>query len=457
MTDIMHRPNRQGESSSFIDEGLIDSQEPFSQAHLAEIFKVSPNAPDRLLSRESGRLEFKESFNFGSLPEYARTMAAFANATGGYLVFGVGNNPRKLIGLKGDAFDRLDPEKLTEGLNEIFSPEIHWIQSITSIGEKRFGLIYSFSCGQKPVVAMKAIGKISEGDILYRYRGRTQRIRYAELRSILEEGRRQEQQLWMDHLRQIARIGVSDAAILDIKKGVAQGKGGTLIIDESLLDKIQFIREGEFNEKDGAPTVRVIGDAQVSQQVMLPMRRTVVRTRAILVEDIVKAFLNQEKVREPEKYITQICHETSAFLPVYYFAHLAKMTHQNLLRLVEATLSRSPAKERLLERIKKDECFHEPVSQSGTDAARAKAEYRSDWISGSLTWPTDRLKKVYIFKALRSLTGKEFKAEVVFPFLLTGFKKYYYDKNHNIADDIRRAICHVDCELFRWRLKNEEA
>lgn len=356
--------------SQYAEVSLLDSQEPFSQEHLAEIFKVSPNEPDRLLSRESGKLEFKESFNFASLPEYARTMAAFANASGGYLVFGVGNSPRKLLGLRGDAFDKLDPERLTEGLNELFSPELNWIQSVSSFGSKRFGLIYTFPCLRKPVVAMKAIGKIIEGDILYRYRGRTQRIRYAELSSILEEGRRQEQQLWMRHLRQISRIGVSDAAILDIKAGVAKGQGGTLVIDESLLGKIQFIKEGQFDEKDGAPTVRLIGDAKVSQKPMLPMRRTVIQTRAIRLEDIVKSFLQQEKVGEPEKYITQICHETTAFLPVYYYAILAKMSREDLFRLVEGTKSRSPAKSKLVERLSKPECFHESIPATGTETAK---------------------------------------------------------------------------------------
>jgi hypothetical protein len=55
---------------------------PFTPEILAEIFKTSLETPDRLLSRESGWLEFKESYNWNSWPEYARTLAGFANAEG---------------------------------------------------------------------------------------------------------------------------------------------------------------------------------------------------------------------------------------------------------------------------------------------------------------------------------------------------------------------------------------
>jgi hypothetical protein len=55
---------------------------PFDAATLDEIFKFDPDNDQRLSSRESGKLEFKEAFHFGSADEYAKTMAAFANTAG---------------------------------------------------------------------------------------------------------------------------------------------------------------------------------------------------------------------------------------------------------------------------------------------------------------------------------------------------------------------------------------
>ena len=42
-----------------------------------------------LKHRESKKIEFKKRFSFGSLGRYARSMAAFANAEGGYIIFGI--------------------------------------------------------------------------------------------------------------------------------------------------------------------------------------------------------------------------------------------------------------------------------------------------------------------------------------------------------------------------------
>lgn len=86
---------------------------PFSQEKLTRIFAVSPKNPDRLISRESSWLEFKESFNFQNLWKYIRSAAAFANAKGGYIIYGVANSPHKLIGLRDQRLNALDPERLT--------------------------------------------------------------------------------------------------------------------------------------------------------------------------------------------------------------------------------------------------------------------------------------------------------------------------------------------------------
>ena len=81
---------------------------PFSQEELNYIFRTSPKNPDRLVSRESSNLEFKLSFGWKGLPRYLKSFAAFANMKGGYLVFGVANRPRKLVGLT----DTSPPKKI---------------------------------------------------------------------------------------------------------------------------------------------------------------------------------------------------------------------------------------------------------------------------------------------------------------------------------------------------------
>ena len=108
----------------------------FSEDRLNNIFQVDPKRPERIKKRESKWLEFKEAFNWGAKRKYVRTMAAFANTKGGYIVFGVGDKPRILIGLTNDRFDSMDPAVISGFLNDTFSAELLWETHIHSFRGK---------------------------------------------------------------------------------------------------------------------------------------------------------------------------------------------------------------------------------------------------------------------------------------------------------------------------------
>ncbi len=89
-----------------------------------------------LRSRESNRVEFKQSFNKANTAMYAKTMASYANNSGGYIIFGIQDTPRKVIGLKNDNFENMKQEQFTEAVNALFSPAIEWEMGIVVINEK---------------------------------------------------------------------------------------------------------------------------------------------------------------------------------------------------------------------------------------------------------------------------------------------------------------------------------
>jgi hypothetical protein len=221
----------------------------------------------RLHHRENQELEFKEQFNFAGLAEYFRDFAAFANNRGGYLIFGVTDSPRKATGLSVSAanqFDKVDPEKITGYILNLFSTEIIWRHDVISHKGKKFGYFRVFEHHAKPVIAKKDEGKdqeIRNGDIYYRYGGRTQRIQSSELENIINGRIEQTNRSWIDLMSKIGSIGPQNAAILDTEAGVVEkGKNQVLVIDDALLKKISFIKEGEFSETEGAKTLKLIGD-----------------------------------------------------------------------------------------------------------------------------------------------------------------------------------------------------
>ena len=195
-----------------------------------------------LVGRESQVLEFKRSFNLRALAEYFRDFAAFANNRGGYMIFGVEDSPRQLTGLSDSAwarFNAIDPRRITEPLLGMFAPDIRWELEAFEMGEKRFGVFRIHESAQKPVIARKNQAKVRDGEIYYRYRGRTQKIRHAELETIIGARIEATNEKWRDLLKEIGQIGVNNAAVLDTtRSGVEGDVGKVLVLDEGLGRKL---------------------------------------------------------------------------------------------------------------------------------------------------------------------------------------------------------------------------
>jgi hypothetical protein len=214
--------------------------------------------------RETSSVEFKENFSWGNKDKYMKTMVSFANHKGGYLIFGVADEPRKLVGLTSAHFETQDEAKITSSLNGTFSPEVNYEKFTFSINSKNVGVIYTHKSQEGPVVAIKNDGEIKESEIYYRYNARNDKIKYPELRKVLESIRQQERLSWMNLFKNVSKSGPSNVAVLDIIQGTVKGDRGSALIDEKLIPKLQFIKEGNFTEK-GKPTLKLIGDVKAVQ------------------------------------------------------------------------------------------------------------------------------------------------------------------------------------------------
>jgi len=232
---------------------------------IQEILRAKPSG--HLFHREGQELEFKEQFNLAGLADYFRDFAAFANNRGGYVVFGVTDRPRRPIGLtrtSADQFEKVDPERISGFLLDIFSPSIGWEQQSYEVDGALFGVFRIQEAAVKPVIAKKGEGKnhiIKNGEIYYRYGGRTQKIQCAELESIINKRIQQNNDAWLDLVQKIGHAGPSNAAILDTEKSlIAKNDAQILVVDDGLAKKLRFIKEGHLDEKLGAPTLKLIGD-----------------------------------------------------------------------------------------------------------------------------------------------------------------------------------------------------
>lgn len=196
------------------------------------------------------KLEFKESF--GSIKEIKllHTIQAMANNKGGFILFGIkeeGQKTKKFIvsGLEHkQAEDLMQDKKLfSEKLAAHFGEDIKIGRGKEEVANKMIGYIEVFESHNKPLIS-------NDGDIYYRYDAETRKIKKLDLIRILENRTTQElKNIFYHHIETILKNGIENSAILNVKTGDVEGKSGNFVVDESLLPKIAFIKEGEFVEK----------------------------------------------------------------------------------------------------------------------------------------------------------------------------------------------------------------
>lgn len=313
----------------------------------------SVDATGKLKSRESNTVEFKESFNKNSTAKYAKTMAAYANNRGGYIIFGVKDNPREVVGLKNTNFENLSQEQFTEAINSLFSPAIDWecgcfISQMgrteasgeeveSTIEEKKIGWIYAEEAGQKPIVAQKANDgeKIVSGDVYYRYRARSQKIRYAEMQRIIEERLAKEREGLLKLFEVIRKSDTANLGIVNYNNGKITTPYGVDVAFErklvtQVLKKAKFIKEGSFDETDGIPVIKVTGNIDLAEEIPVPdvdpdtgypyIQKVLAERLSISTQDLY-ALIWYYKMKEAKKYHIEVT--TSKSGSVHKFSEFA--------------------------------------------------------------------------------------------------------------------------------------
>ena len=425
------------------------SRDPFSEARLSEVFKHHGNSWRRLVTRESGTIEFKRNFQRPLLPRYAKTMSAFANAHGGYLVFGVGNNPRVVEGMSNNQFENFDPETLTSLLNTNFAPEIPWQMRTHEIRSLNVGLIYVAPCRDKPVIATSNVSDvIKDGDIYYRYRGRSERIRFPELRKILEDSRRSEEQTWLRHFKSIARAGPENAAVFDVNSGTVTGRAGTFIIDRDLLPKVRFIREGQFQERTGAPAIRLVGEAQMIAAGVPVAGKVAIQPTVIRGPQIFDVFLRQAAIATPVDFIRALCFEQSAYLPIYYFISQAQMTIDQALQVIDEAECSARTKSPLAKRLQGgDDKLKLVIPATQGVASKQRRRHVDAFNNRRAELDLTSRDARYLFQAIRS---GEVEGSVA-DYVLTVLKSYdakIWNADEYMRSEYRKAVCYVDWDMF---------
>ncbi|OUR80374.1 hypothetical protein A9Q83_01355 [Alphaproteobacteria bacterium 46_93_T64] len=237
---------------------ITDDAAHISETTLAKLLPLAKDSTTHLDIIETDQIECKKGF---SLP--IKTIAAFANNKGGYLVLGVVDKTWEIVGIKEAKIKSFDFNQLNQTIRSNLGIEIEVKRKVLDFVGKKVAVFHVAPAHTKPVIFAKDGDDTAEGKIYYRYIGEDRLITASDLSKIIEDRVRNLSETVLNkHLSRILQIGIENAAIMDISTGEVEGKAGSFYVDEKLLPDLKFIKEGEFVEKAGKPALRLVGEVQ---------------------------------------------------------------------------------------------------------------------------------------------------------------------------------------------------
>lgn len=402
-----------------------------------KLFLQVQQGTEKLIIEETDRFELKESLNFSNRAEYARLIAALANARGGLILFGVRDADRQVMGIKAGKLSGYDPAKLNQYLSTTFAPVPLWQKGEVQVAGKTVGVIFVPEADEKPLICLKDDGEeLREGDIYYRYPGENRRIRPAELTRIIRGRARDTERQWGKVLRRVERAGIDNVAVLDISSGEVTGRSGRFLIEESLIPKLRFINEGCFSETDGEPTLRLLGDLQPIQGANVEIAAEVVDHFHVSDDAMMEAFVDRAVVGNPRMFIAHTVYSAKLWLPVFYFIRQAGLSDE----AAAEHLGQQPgAKPKSIERQAARLLGHS--IPAGAAKARSAEPARSAILDRSLPLPTTQDACKAFIKAVRTLKIGEVEPDFLMPLLKECWETF---RDGNLPTLLQYAIAHVD-------------
>ena len=273
------KPAGQNEIKSFLEAceslGAYDnsSHDPLSDSSIKRIVKIKTDNPLCLDITETDKIECKKSFDAP-----IKTIAAFANNKGGYFLFGVEDKTWSVVGLADTKFEIFDLKSLNTIIRSKLGADLQIQKRVIQIQNKKIGVLYVDSASIKPLIFINGEGSIAQGHIYYRYPGEDRLIAPQDLQRLIEERIKQlSETILLKHISNILKAGIENAAVVNLETGEVDAKSGNFIIDEDLLPRLSFVKEGEFVEKSGAPTLRLIGDIKSTSKVITTVKENLLK------------------------------------------------------------------------------------------------------------------------------------------------------------------------------------
>ncbi|MFG1432124.1 ATP-binding protein [Xanthobacter sp. V2C-8] len=428
--------------------------DPFANKILDSMFTECESKAWRLKCGETDIHECKTSFGFKHCGEWIRAVAALSNNKGGYIFFGAHDKDTTncsdddgnylVVGLKNDIFSKADPAEFTRIIRSNLDPTPTVRTTTVRVGGRTVGVMHVEQHPSRPVIVRNGDGTntLKEGDIFFRYPGRSERIKYSDLRSMLDERDLTTRSSLIPMISRIISLGPDRTMIADLDNQVIGDSSRPIFIDQTLAEQLKFIKEGSFSETEGAPALRLVGDVTISDK-SDNLRKTV---RMNLSPDaVLRNFLSNDVVQEPLHYILHSAHSTREWQPIWYYLKLSGLSASSVIdHLKKEVASRPSHQSTTIERLE--------GKKSAYYLNRGKPQIiLRQILADELELPTDDIKAQKFALAIQGLSEKPKNINDIRSILLSCYERATSQSptHKALQSAVFRAACRLDELLYK--------
>ncbi|MBL9045770.1 MAG: ATP-binding protein [Tabrizicola sp.] len=372
-----------------------------------------------------------------------RAIAALANNRGGFIFIGVRNADCRVVGMPDTAFQDTDIVRITDKVKTLLTPTPNFSRDVLDVGGFAVGVIHVEKHPTPPVIVCRDADGLEDGTILFRYPGQSGKIKFGDLLAMLRERDRAATKALIESASRLSEIGADRALIVDTDKGEIGAGERRIVIDRALAEQLEFIREGEFDERAGAPSLRLIGEVQAVDQEGQVVER--IEGHALSPDMVLLAYLNRENVRSPLQYVAVTALVQRQWLPLFYFVRLAGVDRDAAIALLDATKAVNRiSKERGLERLRGQRSAFEQPGGAIVEVVSALQAGRLDDLRG-------RFSDFQIVRGIRGLPDGYQPNRPMFELLQDIHRDG--DGDANVLGGVFRAAARLDeLEAVDWGL-----
>lgn len=304
----------------------------------------------------------------------------------------------------------------------------------------KIGVLRVWQHPSRPVIATKNSGNlVKEGDIFFRYPGQSSRIKYSDLRALLDQRDTQARAKVLPLLQKILTLGPENALIADLSNGEFGDGEKAIVIHNDLIERLKFVKQGQFKHTDGEPTLRLVGDVRPIDAVAEKFVKGYVSPNELLVE-----FFEQHTPHDPKEYIRcAIEGSNTVWLPIHYFARAGGLSSEGLAKFISQTDATEIRKNGY-----KTRALGESLAYRAAPATGSTAKFLSELLDGKAPNPTNVRSAFHVGAAIIALKRKpNIEVNQLLRTLKDIMEIARQKKKTTLMSTLRRAAARID-ELY---------